>query len=104
MRRSIYPHLPSEQEAKNNFLHADFIPIYYNSQYTSNNPIPTWQFCTQVFVNAIGENHKQNFFPPGKRTCFIYMRETMPAAAAVVVKVKGEVPAHTMTANREVEV
>ena len=49
--------------SKNNFLHADFIPIYYNSQYTSNNPIPTWQVCTLVFVYAIGENHKPNFIP-----------------------------------------
>lgn len=50
-------------EGKNNFPRADFIPIYYNSQYTSNNPIPTGQVCTLVFVYAIGENHKPNFFP-----------------------------------------
>jgi len=58
MPRSIHPHLPSEQEAKTNFLDADFIPIYYNSQCASNNPIPSWQVCTLVFVYAISESHK----------------------------------------------
>jgi len=104
MPRSIYPDLPSEQKAKNNFLHVDFILIYYNSKCASNNPIPNWQLCTLVFVYATGENHNP-IFSPGKRTCLLFRRETMPAAAVVVVvKVNGEVPVHTITVYREVEV
>jgi hypothetical protein len=63
MPRSIYPDLPSEQKAKNNFLRVDFILIYCNSKYASNNPIPNWQLCPLIFVYATGQNHKQNFFP-----------------------------------------
>jgi hypothetical protein len=99
MPRSIYPHLPSEHEAKTNFQHVDFILTYYNSQHASNNPNPSWKFCTAVFVYAIGETHKP--FSPSKRTCFQFRREPTPAAA---VEVKGEVTVHTMTAYREVVV
>jgi hypothetical protein len=48
------------------------------------------------------------FFLPSKRTCFLFRREPLPAAAAgvvvVVIKVKDEVPVHTMPAYRELEV
>jgi hypothetical protein len=63
--------LPSEQEAKNYFLRVHFILIYYKSQHVSNNPTPSWQFCTLVFVYAIGENHKPIFSPANEHASYL---------------------------------